>query len=113
MTGMIVLIGLTLSPWIRETRRSILPENDCGESQDEVLHVAELCGLNFKIYLMKYKIGLAQHYRQGDEGACIIMLQGNPDFFHSNNGDVSLIAIDPTTGFPNKESMDTGTGTVP
>jgi hypothetical protein len=62
--------------------------------------VAELCGLNLKIYFMKYQIGLAQHYRQGGEAACMIVLQRNPDFLHSNNGAVSWLTVDPINGLP-------------
>ena len=69
------------------------PKMKCCRSK-----VADMCGLDLKIYFMKSKKGLAQHYRQGGEARCMQVLPtyvGVP-----NNGIASWLTIDPDNGLP-------------
>lgn len=71
------------------------PKMKCCESK-----VASMCGLDLKIYFIKYKVGLGQHYRNGGEAAVMNVLMANPDFLAHNNGAASLLTVDPDNGLP-------------
>jgi len=71
------------------------PKMKCCQST-----LAEMCGMNLKVYFMKYKVGLAQHYRSGGEAAVMNVMVSNPDFLASNNGAASWLTTDPDNGFP-------------
>jgi hypothetical protein len=62
--------------------------------------VAEMCGLNMKLYYFKCKRGCAQYYREGGQDAAVAVMVNDPGFLRDNNGIASWLTIDPDIGLP-------------
>jgi hypothetical protein len=69
------------------------PKITCSKCQ-----VAELCGLDVKLYFKRHRPGLASSYEQGGaDGAMMTMMQ-TPDLYADNNGAATYLTIDPEHG---------------
>jgi hypothetical protein len=64
--------------------------------------VADMCGLDMKLYFAKYKKGLGQYYRErgNDAYAAMQPMVEDPHFLRNNNGIASWLTIDPLSGLP-------------
>mmetsp|Transcript_27716 Transcript_27716/g.67459 ORF Transcript_27716/g.67459 Transcript_27716/m.67459 type:complete len:194 (+) Transcript_27716:65-646(+) len=60
--------------------------------------VATMCGLNLKLYFIKYKTGLAHHYRRGGEADVMQLVAFQPDLLSSNNGAATFLTTNVDTG---------------
>lgn len=69
------------------------PKITCFQSQ-----VAELCGLDVKLYFQKYRVGLGQYYREGGEARCMQAMMNDSGIFSGNNGGATFLTIDPENG---------------
>jgi hypothetical protein len=60
--------------------------------------VAELCGLDVKLYFKKYRLGLASSYQQGGIHGVEMTIMQSPDLLAGNNGAATLLTVDPENG---------------
>lgn len=55
--------------------------------------VAAMCGLDLKVYFMKSKPGLAQHFREGGEYGVMSAFQMDPGLLAGNNGIATYLTL--------------------
>jgi hypothetical protein len=94
------LFGYTEQTTPADSFRSTIVNNPkirCHQSR-----VAEMCGLDLKLYFAKCKKGLGQYYRERGNDAVAAMqpMVEDPHFLRGNNGIASWLTIDPLSGLP-------------
>jgi hypothetical protein len=66
--------------------------------------IANLCGLDIKLYVAKSKIskGFGECYQEGGNDAVNQFLMVNPTILQGNNGAATFLLVDPESGYANK-----------